>query len=114
MKKYELFVMVFYALDHEWDQIRGQELGDFLSDMDPFLFDDEGSADPAVYSHFCRVIDEPVTKENSFALARKYIDSVGKSFVRDAFLKISMSLWDECLDAYLSSEHKEILKSRMA
>lgn len=114
MNKYELFSMIFYALDNEWDQVRGRELGDFLSDMDPFTFDDEGSADPAVYYNFSRVIDEPVTKENSYRLAWKYVDSVGKSFVRDAFLKVSKSRWDECLDDYLSSEQKEMLKSGMA
>ena len=105
--------MIFYALDNEWDQVRGRELGDFLSDMDPFTFDDEGSADPAVYSHFCSVIDEPVTKENSYGLAWKYIDLVGKNFVRGVFQKVSKSRWDQCLDAYLSSEHKGMSKREM-
>lgn len=113
MNKYELFVMIFYALEHEWDQVGGDELGDFLSDMNPFMFDDVGAADPAVYSHFCSVIDERVTKENSYRLAWKYVDSVGKSFVKDAFLRISKSRWDECLNVYLLSEHKGMLKRGM-
>ena len=109
MNKFELFTMIFYALDHEWDNNHEQDLGDFLSDMNPFLFKDEGSADPAVYAEFCSVISEQITEENSYDLARKYIDSVGLAAVTEAFSKISRSVWNECLRDYLSSSHSSSL-----
>ena len=109
MNKFELFTMIFYALDYEWDNNHEQDLGNFLSDMNPFLFEDEGSADPAVYAEFCSVISEQVTEENSYDLARKYIDSVGLAAVTEAFSKISRSVWNECLRDYLSSSHSSSL-----
>ena len=106
MNKFELFTMIFYALDHEWDNNHKQELGDFLSSMNPFLFKDEGSADPAVYAEFCSVINGQVTEENSYDLAMEYIDSVGQDAVTESFSRVSRTVWNQCLRDYLSSRHK--------
>ena len=106
MNKFELFTMVFYALDAQWHKNKRSDLGNFLSSMNPFWWGDIGSADPAIYVDFCSLINEPITRENSFALAKKCIDSTGESFVKKAFNKISKEVWDECLNEYLSAPHK--------
>ena len=106
MNKFELFTMIFYALDAQWNKNKRRDLGDFLSSMNPFWWGDIGSADPAIYADFCSLISEPVTRENSFDLAGRWIDCVGEAFVKAAFSTISRDVWNECLDEYLSAPHK--------
>jgi len=52
MNIYKSFVYMFYALDAIYDENPNDELGNYLSGLNPFLFDDEGSADPAEYEEF--------------------------------------------------------------
>ena len=54
MSKYELFCMIFYVLDAEWDETKNKHLGTFLSAANPFLFKGTGSAVPAIYEHFVK------------------------------------------------------------
>jgi len=44
--------MLYYALDNVWEKNKDDNLGEFCSNMNPFLFKGEGSADPTIYSHF--------------------------------------------------------------
>ena len=39
MNQFELFCMVYYVLDAEWDESKDAQLGDFLSRANPFLFE---------------------------------------------------------------------------
>jgi len=66
MNKFELYCMIYYVLDAEWDESKNAELGAFLSGANPFLFADIGSADPMVYAHFCENISGEITIENSY------------------------------------------------
>lgn len=43
---------MFLALDAAWDEGRSEELGRYLSDANPFLWEDGRSADPAVWDDF--------------------------------------------------------------
>ena len=106
MNTYELYCMVFYVLDAEWDDNKNTQLGEFLSSANPFLFDDVGSADPAVYLQFCEVVDDSITIENSYSIASKYIAELGTEVVSSAFSTIDETEWIECVKDYLSSEHK--------
>ena len=54
MTQFDLFSMVFLTLDHYWDEHKGEELGQFLSSMNPFLLEGEGSAVPNVFADFCK------------------------------------------------------------
>ena len=106
MNKFELYCMVFYVLDAEWDENKNAQLGDFLSNANPFLFDDIGSADPTVYERFCEIVDDSITLENSYSIASKYIAELGNEVISSAFSKIDEIEWIECVKDYLSSEHK--------
>lgn len=58
MNTFELYCMVFYMLDATWDESHNKELANYFSSANPFLFADIGSANPAVYKHFCDIIPE--------------------------------------------------------
>ena len=106
MNPFELYCMIFFVLDAEWDDTKDDQLGQFLSEASPFTFAENESADPAVYADFKRIITEPITLENSFKLAKRYIDSLDDMTVFEAFSWIDESEWKKCASEYLSKEHK--------
>ena len=104
MNRFELFTMIFYVLDYYWDDNQGEELSIFLSDMSPFTFADESSADPAVYSEFCDfIMEDKIEIDNSFELACKYIEWIYQPYVTSAFEWITEEEWDENTKNYLES-----------
>lgn len=106
MNKFELYCMIYYVLDAEWDESKNAELGKFLSSANPFQFSDIGSADPVIYEEFCKKIPDTITRDDSYGYARNYVESLGNRDVQAAFLTIDREEWDECLHEYLSQEHK--------
>ena len=106
MNKFELYCMIFYFLDAEYDENKSKALGDFLSGANPFLFTDIGSADPAVYVDFSNKIPEKITLENSLSIASEYIDSLNNDVVSLAFDDVNQDEWFKCVKEYLLSEHK--------
>ena len=106
MNQFELYCMIFYVLDAAWDENKDPQLGEFLSDANPFLFDDIGSADPAVYENFCKTVTDTITVENSYRMAAAYIAGLGKTAVSSAFSTINENEWDDSVKDYLSSAHK--------
>ncbi|MCI5538938.1 MAG: hypothetical protein MR390_09530 [Oscillospiraceae bacterium] len=106
MNKFELFCMIYYVLDAEWDETKNKEIGNYLSGANPFLFSDIGSADPAVYDDFCKKISDPLTIENSYEKALVYIKSLNNSTITSAFLSVNQSEWQKCLNEYLFQKHK--------
>lgn len=107
MTKFELFCMIYYVLDACYDQNKNDILRQFLSDANPFLFEDSGSADPAVFEEFCSIVDEPIDNMNSYAVAKKYLKLLNIPELYDSFLSISEADWQEGLDSFLSNPHKE-------
>ena len=59
--------------------------GEYLSGANPFLFADIGSADPAVFTHFCEVVTDNITVANSYSLAQKYINDLNNESITKAF-----------------------------
>ena len=54
--------------------------------MNPFLFEDIGSAVPDIYNDFCKMLgNRSITIENSFAIAKEYISSFGADYISEAF-----------------------------
>ena len=106
MNQFELYCMVFFVLDAEWDETHSPELGEFLSNANPFLFDDIGSAIPEVYDDFCKTVAGNTPIEKSYETALAYVHSLKLNCVSEAFAKLDRSVWDEAVRDYLSSEHK--------
>ena len=106
MNKFELYCMIYYVLDAEWDESKNPELGEFLSGANPFLFADIGSADPTVYTHFCDNISGEITVENSYGIASEYITGLGSEVISAAFFTIDEDDWIESVKDYLSQDYK--------
>ncbi len=94
MDRFDLFSMIFLTMDHYWDEHKGEQLGQFLSSMNPFLFEGEGSAVPDVYTEFCGFLgNRDITMDNSYQIAVEYVDSFGEQYVKDAFIWIGEDKW---------------------
>ena len=106
MNTFELFCLVFYALDAVWDENKNEELGHYLSNANPFLFKDIGSANPEVYEYFRMMIPAQISLDRSFDVATEYISTLGSTFISNAFQSVGRTRWEECAKAYLSSPHK--------
>ena len=107
MNKFELFCLVFYALDKQWEKTKNHELGKFLSNANPFLFKEIGSAVADCYDNFCNIITDDIVKiEKSYKSAKLYIDKLGISDIIQAFSKISEDEWNIAAKKYLSNPHK--------
>ena len=108
MTKYELFCMIFLAFDADWDDTQNEELREYLSDANPFLFKGENSADPAVYSDFCKFIDGyDLTEENSYDVAKKYVISLENDTLTESFNTLEKEQWFDVMPEVL----KELRKS---
>ena len=106
MNKFELFSMIFYVLDAEWDESKNPTLGEFLSSANPFLFDSLSSAVPEIYDNFVSYITEPVTVENSYDKALNYVNSLHNGVITKAFKSIGKEEWIESTLDYLAHDHK--------
>lgn len=107
MNKFELFTLIFLALDDDWDETKNKDLGQFLSSANPFLFKEITSAVPAVYVDFCNFIgDTKIATQNSFELAHEYIHHVNIPAVEQSFSTLTREEWITAVGEYLSSEHK--------
>lgn len=52
--------MIYFALDAQYDEqkTKDEELGQFLSEINPFLWKEESSADPAYFVEFQKFMKE--------------------------------------------------------
>ena len=108
MNKFELFTMIFFALDAYYEEETADPyINTVLSDMCPFTFKNIGSADPAVFTEFCDFIgDKIITLENSLDIAREYIKTIDYADVTDGLKDIDQKDWIEACKEYLSTPHK--------
>lgn len=101
---YDTFRLLYYSLDSIWEENKDENLGEFCSNMNPFLWKDEGSADPALYSHFKNLFEKKYKNECSYEDAYNFskdylkneVDIYAK-YALDAFNKISFEKWLETL-----------------
>ena len=107
MNKFELFTMIFYALDLYYEENPTDELGSFLGAMSPFTFKEVDSADSAIYSDFCKKIKETkITIEESRDMAIEYLKSIDDIDLVSPFTSVTETDWIEGCNDYLSQPHK--------
>ena len=107
MNPFELYTMIFYVLDADWDESHDENLGQFLSGMSPFTFSGIGSAVRSEYLGYLDWLNNrSITLENSFALAKEYIMSINDCTVSKAFNWIEEEEWLRATIEYLASDHK--------
>ena len=110
MTRFELFCLVFYALDAAWDDSHSKQLGQYLSDANPFLWGGQSSANPAVYDEFCKsVAQEIISVEDSYDVACGYINTLSGNYVKavlKAFSTVTKEKWLDGAKKYLSRAHE--------
>ena len=58
MNEFELFTVIYFVLDAFYEKdIEDPSIHTILSDMNPFVWEDIGSADPAMYSEYIKFLD---------------------------------------------------------
>lgn len=67
------YLALYNLLDDEYFRKKNDELGNILSFMSPYTFQDLNSADPAYYSDFCRFIKK-YNIENSESAYKASVD----------------------------------------
>ena len=107
MTRFELFCMIFYVIDFSWSSSHDEALLNFLSDANPFLFADTGSAVPEVFTKFCESVPEKISVKQSLKIAEQYITSLNSKAVSNAFRTIDKNKWFTGLKKYLSQPHKK-------
>lgn len=112
MEKFDLFCIIYLALDADFDETHDKELGNYLMDADPFLFKEKTSAVKDVYEVFSSFIgDREVTTDNSFDLAKGYIKSLNIPAAEKSFSGLEREQWLEGVDQYLKEKCFLQLKS---
>ena len=108
MKRYELFAMIFYALDAYYEEDVPEEINNFLSDMCPFTFADEGSADPVIYKDYCEFMgNKEILLENSFSLAKEYVFQIKDLDLKEAFSDLTEEFWIQGCKEFSVREDKK-------
>ena len=100
MNSFELFKMIFYALDNKYDENPSEELGDLLSSMNPFLFEGIGSAVPDVYIDFKKMFEQKFNKctiEEGYNFAKEYLKVLANETAINAFKKVSLEDWKKAI-----------------
>jgi hypothetical protein len=97
---YTSFKLLYYALDAIYDETKNKGLGEFCSNMNPFIFTDEGSADPAIYSDYKIKFEEKFNKEcsiiDAYNFSKDFLNKetdIYAKYAADAFNEISFDDW---------------------
>ncbi len=95
---YKAFVFMFYALDAIYDENPNENLGMYLSGLNPFLFNDEGSAVPCEYldfsKDFTKHFGEAIPKtEEIYDFCKSYLIKNAPKEAVDAFGQIDKANW---------------------
>lgn len=89
---YNTFKAMFYALDAVYDENKNPVLRSYLTKANPFLFADEGSADPAVYEAFMREYDlalgSDASPEDAMRFVRAHLKGESEDLL-EAFDKVA-------------------------
>ena len=107
MNKFELFTIIYYWLDNYYKDSKDDMIIDQLSDMNPFVWEEIGSADPAVYDKYCDFIgDRTINSDNSLEIAKGYVATITYADMNEAFENVDTARWLKGIDDYLSTDHK--------
>ena len=108
MNEFELFTMIYYALDAYYGtKIEDVFICTVISDMNPFIWADIGSADPAMYSEYIDFINgRTITIDNSLDIAKEYLKTIDYADVTAALKDMTTEEWSSYCRKYLAESHK--------
>lgn len=108
MNNFEFFSLIFLLLNKQWEINHDETLGNFLSEMNPYLWEDEISADHAVYAEFLDFMNnKTIGSDYGYCLVNDYLDSISYYKNIKRFLdEIDEKSWIESAEKLLSQPHK--------
>ena len=109
MNKFELFTLIYFVLEayYEDEVEENEKLNIVLSDMNPFVWEDCISSDPAMYAEYLDFIgDRQISIENSLSIAKDYVKTIEFYDVTEAFAEMTEDEWIPVCKEYLESAHK--------
>lgn len=111
MTNFELFTMMYFALDAEDEKMNSSDelLMDYVSNLNPFLWVSEDSADPAYFYEFNEFMKgKTIGDDGGYSLIVEFIKTNEDYYsgLEKYFLKTSVEEFKEATVRYLSEPHK--------
>ncbi len=105
MSVFDVFVLMFDALDVMYDDDPNQILGNYLSGLNPFLFKGEGSAVPWEYEEFKEAFlgvfgKKQPSAEETYVFCKNYLKLKAPKEVNVAFDKVDKEDWMYSVEHY--------------
>ncbi len=96
MNQTNIYIAMFRALDCLYDETKNEELGEYLSAANPYLFKDRMPADKGIWEDFAKIIDSEITSENAYNAVKEYL----QTFTNFAtlFEDITIEEWQDLCD----------------
>lgn len=100
---YVAFMMMYYILDAAAEELVSKEVVDYASRANPFLFKDEGSADPAMYTEFSEAWNskfkdrKDISPEECKIFIKNYLKGLSSECLEAFNLVVDDSSWQENL-----------------
>ena len=113
MNNFGFFSLIYLLLNHCREENQNEDLDCFLSKMDPYIWADEGSGDPAVYDEFKQFMKgKTLGEDNGFQLAKDYLKTITFYPGLEKYLEeYDQEGWDDAMRQFLSQPHKGENKS---
>ncbi len=123
MTKYEVLLCIYYYLDKQYflDKNKSDEYIYYCSNINPYVWDEEGTADPAYYADYLKICSgifpgDECSVQEGLIYAQKYLEqynileheqySYNIDEVIQVFDKCTLSEWIE-IYTLIKSERKE-------
>lgn len=111
MTDFELFTIMYYILDSENKRNSGSNelLAEYVSDLNPFIWKTEDSADPAYFSEFKDFMKDKKAEEDfGYSLIAEFIRTNDEYYsdLEKYFLMTSKEDFIKKAREYLSKPHK--------
>jgi hypothetical protein len=96
--------MLYFSLQYVYEDTKDENLGEFCSDMNPFIWEGEKSGDPSYYEKFKKIYTEKYkencTLEQAYNICLNYLNEENKdnTYAKaaiDAFKLITLNDWIE-------------------
>ncbi len=101
--KKDLFIMLFYCFDSLSESHNDEELNEFLSDANPFVFTDRCSADPSIYEEFDKAITQLSFIDFGYSNVKSFLEKHHPNLVK-IFLETNEDNWQAAFKEYLNSK----------
>ena len=97
MTQKQAYISAYFFLESYWAETKSEDLVHLLSSMNPFLWADGGSADPAIYEEWLKcskkiAVDEPLNAEQTFNVILEFL-----KYYHDEFEFAPMWLIDDLI-----------------